>query len=179
MCVTIDLGMASEVWAEGLSVTSSGRTLRASVGFYRSFLFAGPERETPGDGGLVSLVLAWRGRSLAPSLQPGLGMEHEQDSTFMVVGNWDFKSCLLRGWLVQVAYFISFSFHIVYRRHSYSYSPLGKLILQRLNSKVTQLWRGKTEIWIQFWLILWLELLNISLSSFSYVIEYICYSPYG
>lgn len=26
------------------------------------------------------------GRGLVPSLQPGLGMEYEQDSTFMVVG---------------------------------------------------------------------------------------------
>ena len=91
MCVAIDLRVASEVWAEGLCITSSGRTLRASVGFYRSFLPVGPERETPGDGGLVRLVLAREGRGLAPSLQPGLGMEHEQDSTFMIVGHWDFR----------------------------------------------------------------------------------------
>lgn len=47
---------------------------------------SGPERETPGDGGLVRLVLTRGGRGLVPSLQPGLGMEYEQDSTFMVVG---------------------------------------------------------------------------------------------
>ena len=57
------------------------------MGFYRSFLLAGLERETPGDGGLVRLVLARGGHGLVPSLQPGLGMEHEQDSTFMAAGH--------------------------------------------------------------------------------------------
>ena len=57
------------------------------MGFYRSFLPAGLERETPGDGGLVRLVLARGGHGLVPSFQPGLGMEHEQDSTFMAAGH--------------------------------------------------------------------------------------------
>lgn len=85
MCVAIDLGVARGV-SRRLCITFSGRSLRAGVGFTVDSFTSGTREGDSRRWWVGQVGLTRGGRGLVPSLQPGLGMEYEQDSTFIASG---------------------------------------------------------------------------------------------